>query len=41
MTPIGRPTVLKTLIISKLNHIILALPMPNDNFLKDHEIEMF
>ena len=41
MTPIGRLTVLKTLIIPKLNHLILALPMPNDNFLKDLESEMF
>lgn len=41
MTPIGRLTVLKTLIIPKLNHLALALPIPNDNFFKDLESEMF
>lgn len=41
MTPIGRLTVLKTLIIPKLNHLILAWPMPKDTFLKDLESEMF
>lgn len=40
-TPIGRPTVLKTLIhvILRINHLVLSLPMLNDNFLKDPESE--
>lgn len=37
----GRFTALKMLIIPKLNHLSLALPMPNYNFLKDLESEMF
>ena len=29
LTPIGRLTILKSLIIPKLNHLILSLPNPN------------
>lgn len=34
MIPTGRLTVLNTLIKPKLNHVVLALPMPNDAFLR-------
>lgn len=34
-------SLLKTLIIPKLNNLVLALPMPNDYFRKGLESEMF
>ena len=41
LTPIGRLTVIKTLIIPKLNHLILTLPNPKPEFLKMFETELF
>lgn len=37
LTPIGRITVIKTLIIPKLNHLILTLPNPSTDNLKNFE----
>ena len=34
LTPIGRVTVLKTLIIPKLNHLFIALPNPSVEVLR-------
>ena len=34
LTPIGRVTVLKTLVIPKLNHIFIAIPNPNSYVLR-------
>ena len=31
LTPLGRLTILKTLLISKFNHLIIALPNPSAN----------
>ena len=39
LTPIGRITVIKTLIIPKLNHLILTLPNPSNDFLKIFEMK--
>ena len=33
LTPLGRITILKTLIISKLNHLFISLPNPSDEIL--------
>ena len=41
LTPIGRITVIKTLIIPKLNHLILTLPNPSNDFLKILENEIY
>ena len=35
LTPFGRITILKTLIISKLNHLFIALPNPTDEILNN------
>ena len=35
LTPIGKITVLKTLIIPKLNHLFLTLPSPSPGFIKN------
>ena len=41
LTPIGRLTVIKTLIIPKMNHLILTLPNPDKDFLKNFETEIY
>ena len=41
LTLLGKITVLKTLIIPKLNHLFIALPNPEDNILKDFEKTFF
>lgn len=41
LTPFGRPVVLKTLIIPKLNHIILTLPNPYNETLKEIDKEIY
>lgn len=41
LTPIGRITIIKTLIIPKLNHLILALPNPKTEYLKTFEHDIF
>jgi len=35
LTPLGRITVFKTLLLSKLNHLFLALPNPDANIIKE------
>ena len=35
LTPLGRNTVLKSLILPKLNHLFSVLPNPNDNIIKE------
>lgn len=35
LTPIGRITVIKSLAMSKINHLVLALPSPSDNIMKE------
>ena len=35
LTPLGRITVLKTLIISKIVHLLLALPSPSEKLLRE------
>lgn len=37
LTPFGRLVVLKNLIIPKLNHLILTLPNPNNEMLKEKD----
>ena len=37
LTPLGKITVLKTLIISKITHILMSLPSENCNLLNDLE----
>ena len=41
LTPIGKITVVKTLAISKLNHLFIALPTPDRNILKKLESLIF
>ena len=40
LTPKGGPTVVKTLIIPKMNHLILTLPNPDKDF-KNLEAEIY
>ena len=35
LTPLGRNTVFKSLIISQLNHLISSIPNPSDSFIKE------
>lgn len=41
LTPIGRITVIKTLLIPKLNNLILTLPNPSTDYLKNFENDIF
>ena len=41
LSPIGRLTIIKTLIIPKLNHLILTLPNPKPEYIKMFETEMY
>lgn len=34
LTPLGKITIIKTLFISKLNHLFLTLPIPDEHYLK-------
>ena len=34
LTPFGKITIVKTLIISKLNHLLLAIPGPDENMIR-------
>ena len=40
LTPIGKITVIKTLLLPILNHLFISLPDPNDSILK-HLNELF
>ena len=35
LTPLGKVTVIKTFIMSGLNHLLLTLPNPNETFIKE------
>ena len=35
LTPLGRITILKTLLVAKLNHLFIALPNPSDEMIKN------
>ena len=37
LTPLGRITVVKTLLLPKLTHILISLPKPNDRLIKTLE----
>lgn len=41
LTPIGRLTVIKTLLIPKLNHLILTIPNPNDEIIQAFERDLY
>jgi hypothetical protein len=41
LTPLGRITVLKTLLLSQLNHIFASLPNPSDTQLKEMDDSFF
>lgn len=41
LTPIGRLKIIKSLIIPKLNHLILSLPNPDTNSIKKLENDLF
>ena len=41
LTPIGRLTVIKTLIIPKMNNLILTLPNPDKDFFKNFETKIY
>ena len=41
LTPIGRITVIKTLVIPKLNHLILTIPNPSVEFIIAFERKLF
>ena len=34
LTPVGKVTILKTLVIPKLNHLLISLPSPSDNYIQ-------
>ena len=38
LTPLGKITVIKTFLISQLNHLILALPIPPSEMLKRNQL---
>ena len=41
LTPFGRLTVIKTLLIPKVNHLILALPNPSEEVIKSFENDLY
>ena len=41
LTPLGRITILKTLIISKLNHLFISLPNPSDEIINTLQKQFF
>ena len=41
ITPFGKIAIIKSLVISKITHLLLNLPDPDENFLKDLEKELF
>ena len=41
LTPLGRITVVKTLLLPKLTHILISLPKPNDMLIKTLETSFF
>jgi hypothetical protein len=41
LTPIGRLTVIKTLLIPKLNHLILTIPNPEDETIHAFERDLY
>ena len=41
LTPLGRLTVIKTLLIPKVNHLILALPNPSEEVIKSFENDLY
>ncbi len=41
LTPIGKITVIKTLIVPKINHLILTLPNPTLEFIRSFERKLF
>ena len=41
LTPIGRITVIKSLLSSQLNHLFMALPNPSQNFLRQLNTELY
>ena len=41
ITPFGKITVIKTLALSKINHLLLSLPSPPDRVLKNLEFIFF
>lgn len=41
LTPIGKITVIKTLIVPKINHLILTLPNPTLKFIRSFERKLF
>ena len=41
LTPLGRLSIIKTLLISQLNHLFIALPNPNDKFIQELNQTLF
>ena len=41
LTPLGKITVIKTLILSKLNHLFTSIPLPQNQFCKKIEKFLF
>ena len=41
VTPFGNITVIKSLVLSKITHLLLNLPDPDDNFLKELNTLLF
>ena len=41
LTPFGRITVIKTIVISKLNHLFIALPNPTDEIINNLQKNFF
>ena len=35
LTPLGRATIVKSLLIPKINYLLLSLPLPNAQIMKD------
>jgi hypothetical protein len=41
LTPLGKNTIIKTLIISKLKHLFLAIPGPDENMIRQLISEIY
>ena len=41
LTPLGRLSIIKSLLIPKLNHLILTIPNPGQEYLRKLEIELY
>lgn len=41
LTPLGKLSIIKTLFIPKMNHLILTLPNPPTHYVKQFEVKLY